>query len=229
MNHPLLVCSGLSKSFRLPDRQQVAAVSDAGLSVSRGQTVVICGPSGSGKTTLLMMAAGLLRPQSGTVLLGGQNIFAHSPTGRAELRRSKLGVILPMFHLLPYLDALANVSLAAPGTLGKQTAHRLLERVGLQDRARQLPDSMSAGERRRLMVARALVHQPELILADEPTTNLDSQSADIIRGLLHETAQNGTGLLIVTHESPELFHAEQVYEMRFGKLSSSQSNAQAGT
>jgi len=214
----LLDCQQLSQSFRLPDGSHLRAVQQVSLTLAQGQTVVVKGPSGSGKTTLLMMAAGMLRPQSGKVLLNGQDVYALSPARRGALRSSQIGVILPMFHLLPYLNAVSNISIAVPGVSGRRRAQQLMQRVGLPDRATQLPDGMSAGECRRLMVARALVHGPHWILADEPTSHLDDHSAGLIRELLREAAESGCGLLVVTHDDPALFHADCVYQMNAGNL-----------
>jgi putative ABC transport system ATP-binding protein len=218
MSPSLLAAENLTRHFPLPGREPVGAVVDASLKIASGQTVVVSGPSGSGKTTLLMMLAGMLKPDSGKVLLGGNDIYGMSTAQRVALRAKRIGVVLPMFHLLPYLSAAENLMLAADGQSARRQAADLLDRMGLADRARQLPDRMSAGERRRLMVARALVNEPELILADEPTSNLDPESAATISQLLGEKARSGCGLLVVTHQPPGDFSADIVYDMRKGHL-----------
>lgn len=218
MSQALLTAENLTRSFPLPGREPVVAVANADLQLDRGQIIVVRGPSGSGKTTLLMMLAGMLKPDSGTVLFSGCDIYSLSVSKRVDLRATRMGVVLPMFHLLPYLNAADNVSLGTRSQAERKQAADLLQRVGLADRAKQLPDRMSAGERRRLMVARALVHSPDLILADEPTANLDPDSSKLIRQLLCERVQAGSGLLIVTHDDPNAFSVEIVYDMRTGQL-----------
>jgi len=213
----LLECEQLTREFPISGKS-VRVVDAATLQVSRGEMVVIRGASGSGKTTLLMMAAGMLRPSAGLVRVLGQDPYQMSPDRRSRLRATSIGVVLPMFHLLPYLDAADNVALGYVGSHGRTEATKLLSSMGLGERVRQLPDRMSAGERRRLMVARAMLHQPPLVLADEPTANLDSANVDQITGLLREVKMRGGGVLVITHESPARFDADRIYQMRAGRL-----------
>jgi len=223
MVEQILECRDLSQSFRMPDGSRLNAVRQASLTLNCGQTLVVRGASGSGKTTLLMMAAGMMQPQNGHVFLDGNDIYTMPRTRRNRLRNQSMGVILPMFHLLPYLSAVNNVTLGISGATGRQRAIQLLDQMGLADRRNQKPDRMSAGECRRLMVARALVHRPRWILADEPTANLDDSSGGLIRGLLREQVQSGSGLIVVTHESPVLFGADDIYQMESGSLGKSES------
>ena len=137
MGTPSLDCQKLTQSFRMPDGSRLAAVNQASFILESGQTVVIRGASGSGKTTLLMMAAGMMRPQSGQALLEGQDIYSLSATRRAGLRSSQIGVILPMFHLLPYLNAVTNVALPASGVEGKGERKSYWSGSGLHDRRHQ--------------------------------------------------------------------------------------------
>jgi ABC-type lipoprotein export system ATPase subunit len=136
----------------------------------------------------------------------------------AALRAGFLGVVLPMFHLLPYMDAADNVALGYRGGGGRGKAIESLAAIGLAGRERQLPDRMSAGERRRLIVARALLHEPGLILADEPTSNLDEANAAEIAQMLKARALNGAGVLLITHESSQRFEADRVFSMESGRL-----------
>jgi len=212
----ILECTQLCKSFRLPGDQVLQAVDNLSLQLKPGQTLVIRGPSGSGKTTLLMMLAGMLAPCSGQVRLAGQDVYALSPSRRANLRRTSMGVVLPMFHLLPYLDAADNVSLGDTSSRARRRAIELLDQFGLASRARQLPDSMSAGERRRLMVARALMHRPEIVLADEPTSNLDDENASHIRKVLLEETRPSGVLVVVTHEPPSMYDTELCFSLPNG-------------
>jgi putative ABC transport system ATP-binding protein len=127
-----------------------------------------------------------------------------------------MGVVLPMFHLLPYLDAADNVSLGDTSSRARRRAIELLDQFGLASRARQLPDSMSAGERRRLMVARALMHRPEIVLADEPTSNLDDENASHIRKVLLEETRPSGVLVVVTHEPPSMYDTELCFSLPNG-------------
>ncbi len=215
---PILMCDGLSKLFIAAGDLQIKAVNSASLRLREHEVVVVHGSSGSGKTTLLMMLAGMLQPTSGSIQLFNRDLYGQSVSQRTRLRRDQIGVVLPMFHLLPYLDAAANVALGYGRKQGRARALELLDRLGLADRAKQLPDRMSAGERRRLLVARALIHQPRLLLADEPTSNLDEENGAIIQQLLIEHARAGNGVLIVTHEDPRRFKADSVYRMSAGSL-----------
>ncbi|TVP99866.1 MAG: ATP-binding cassette domain-containing protein [Planctomycetaceae bacterium] len=213
----LLDCHDLVRSFSIGG-VDVRVVDGVGLSVEPGELVVLGGPSGSGKTTLMMMAGGMLRPDSGSVRVCGEDPYAISADRRAALRASVIGLILPTFELLPYLDAADNVAIGYRGRGGRGVATELLEQIGLAGRAGQLPGRMSAGERRRLLVARGLVHRPSLVLADEPTANLDRESAEQVIRRLRAACQGGAGVLVITHEPPQLFGADRVYRMEAGRL-----------
>lgn len=200
------------------DGAELRAVDAASLQVSAGEVVVINGASGSGKTTLMMMAAGMLRPSAGEIRLMGRDPYQMNGGDSAALRAGFLGVVLPMFHLLPYLDAADNVALGYRGAGGRTKAIASIAAIGLAGRERQLPDRMSAGERRRLIVARALLHEPKLILADEPTANLDEANASEIAAMLKARAVDGAGVLLITHESSQRFEADRVFTMESGRL-----------
>jgi len=200
------------------DGAVLKAVDKACLRVAAGEVVVIRGASGSGKTTLMMMAAGMLRPSVGEIRLKGRDPYKMKGSDSATLRADFLGVVLPMFHLLPYLDAADNVALGYRGGGGRAKAIRLLAEISLAGRQRQSPDRMSAGERRRLIVARALLHEPKLILADEPIANLDESNAAEIAAMLKARAIEGAGVLVITHEPPQRFEADRVLMMESGRL-----------
>ncbi len=206
----------VSKVYRKSGRE-IWALDGLSLSVSRGEFVAVRGASGSGKTTLLLTMGGMIRPTAGQVLLDGEDLYSLPARRRARLRGEKIGFVFQMFHLLGYLSVLENVRSAClvggrrPG--GKDRAVELLEHVGLGDRLAHRPGELSAGEKQRVAMARALMRRPELILADEPTGNLDPDSASAVMSYLGEYHRDGGTVLLVTHESVAAEHAQRVVEM----------------
>ncbi|MBF6180657.1 ABC transporter ATP-binding protein [Nocardia otitidiscaviarum] len=201
----LLELNAVSKSY-LRGEERVHALRDLDLTVSAGEFVIVTGPSGAGKSTLLHVAGGLDAPDSGTVTVRGEDIWALSATARSAFRRRSLGFVFQFFNLVPMLDAVENVSLplvldGVPARTADTRARELLERVGLGDRARHRPGELSGGQMQRVSVARAMVARPALLLADEPTGNLDSTSSDAVLSLLRELAEeNDTAVIVVTHD-----------------------------
>jgi putative ABC transport system ATP-binding protein len=202
----------------------VRAVDGVTLSIERGQVVALRGPSGSGKTTLLLLAAALLAPDSGTVRFAGRDLASLSASELASYRRRKLGFIYQSTHLMSGVPAVENaaVKLLADGVPLKQArsvAAEWLERVGLLHRLAHTPERLSGGERQRVAIARALVNNPGLILADEPTGNLDSQRGSQILQLLASIAhEQQAAVLIVTHDPQAAAVADRAYGLRDGKL-----------
>jgi putative ABC transport system ATP-binding protein len=203
----------------------VRAVDDLSVSVQTGELVAIYGPSGSGKTTLLLLAAGLLAADSGTVRFDGTDLGALSKREVLEYRRTKLGFIFQNFNLVPGLSAEENVAL--PLLLRGIHRHEANERalaglddVGLLARARHSPAQLSGGEQQRVSIARALVGEPKLILADEPTGNLDSETGDAVLELLARLPhERSAAMMLVTHDARVALYADRVLAMRDGKLS----------
>jgi len=197
MNEAVLSARSLAKVY-LSGTQQLQVLRDVTLDVAAGESVSIRGESGSGKSTLLNLLSGLDAPDSGTILWAGA---PPAPNRRAEF----LGMVFQSFYLIPELDAEANVLMAArilrsPGAAQRARAKELLKRVGLAERATHLPAQLSGGERQRVAVARALVNSPKLLLADEPTGNLDEHTGDaVIELLLALCRETGTALVLVTH------------------------------
>jgi ABC-type lipoprotein export system ATPase subunit len=195
---------GLSKDYGR-DASLVHAVDGVDLTVAPGETVAIMGPSGCGKSTLLYLLGGLDRPTTGEIWLDGQDITRMSERALARLRREAVGFVFQAFHLMDELTAVENVELPAllagrsPRTARKR-AEELLERVGLANRARFLPAALSGGQRQRVAVARALVADPLVVLADEPTGNLDSASTRDVLQLFDQLHRAGQTLVIVTHD-----------------------------
>ena len=198
----MLQIENLVKTFPGPDGP-VAALQDVRLSVPAGGFVAVRGPSGCGKSTLLLAAGGLSAPDSGRVLLDGRDVYALPPSARASLRASMIGFVFQRFHLVPYLSVLDNVvspSLAGPVPGAGARARELLERFGLSHRLGHLPGQLSTGERQRTALARALLNRPRLLLADEPTGNLDAENAGIVLQALCDFAAGGGAVLLATHD-----------------------------
>ena len=217
----VLVIHNVTQTYRRPEGM-VEALVDVSLSVSAGEFVAVQGPSGSGKTTLLLAAGGLLAPGSGTVEIDGQNPYALPADRRAGLRAEKVGFVFQQFHLVPYLSVMDNVlvptlALSSPGA--QERARELIERFGLSDRSQHRPGELSVGERQRTGLARALFNEPKLILADEPTGNLDEENARTVTESLEEYARNGGAVLLVTHDSDAAGFAQKRWRLDNGELS----------
>jgi ABC-type lipoprotein export system ATPase subunit len=217
----LLTLTGVSKSFQR-GRETVVALDGVTLEVEKGEFVAMVGPSGSGKSTLLHLAGGLDQPESGTVLLGERDLGVLSAGDRAKIRRREIGFVFQFFHLIPTLTVAENVELpllldGVRDKAGSVTA--MLDRVGLGERAEHLPGELSGGEMQRAAIARALVAGPELILADEPTGNLDSANGAVVLDVLSaQVAEAGAALLMVTHDESAAKRADRVLHLRDGHL-----------
>ena len=202
---PVLQLKGVGKTYRSGD-EQVHVLVDFDFSLDAGEFVVVTGPSGAGKSTLLHIAGGLDAPDSGTVAVNGRDLWTLRTGARAAFRRRNLGFVFQFFNLVPMLTALENVSLplVLDGVSARSAdarAHELLRRVGLADRARHRPAELSGGQMQRVAVARALVARPTIILADEPTGNLDSHSSDEVLNLLRWLSdEDGAAVVLVTHD-----------------------------
>jgi len=216
----MVALRGVTRVFGKKGRQ-VRALDGVDLEVPSGEFVVVKGPSGSGKSTLLLTAGGMIRPTDGTVALAGQDIYSLPEARRARLRATHIGFVFQMFHLVPYLSALENVCL--PSRLGSPPASRddareLVARFGLSERADHRPAELSTGERQRVAVARAMVNRPQVILADEPTGNLDPESGAYVLDALSAFNRQGGTVLLVTHEEWVERAAHRVVQIRAGRL-----------
>lgn len=202
----------------------VRALDSISLSVQRGEWLAIMGPSGSGKSTLVNLLGCLDRADSGTVRIAGKDISTLSRKELDQFRADTVGFIFQQFHLIPYLTALENVMLAQyfHSMTDKQEAFTALERVGLADRAGHLPSELSGGEQQRVCIARALINQPPVLLADEPTGNLDAANQEIVTGLLRSLHQLGHTILMVTHDPEMARMADRIIDLQHGRLAAEQ-------
>jgi putative ABC transport system ATP-binding protein len=203
---------------------QVTALDNVSLEVAHGEFVAVMGPSGCGKSTLLHLVGGLDRPTGGTVMIEGQDLSGLDDDALTDLRRKRIGFIFQFFNLIPTLDALDNTAL--PLVLGgmkpadaQERAAEWLNRFNVSERSEHRPDELSGGERQRIAIARALVTEPSLILADEPTGNLDSQAASDFTKLLRETVDRWQrSILLVTHDDRISSYADRVLQMKDGRI-----------
>ena len=184
-------------------RGLVRALDGISLDVAEGEFVAVRGPSGSGKTTLLLTIGAMIRPSGGAVLIGGRDVYAIGTPDRGKLRADTIGFVFQMFHLVPYLNALENVLLPtlAGSTISRQDALDMLEALRLSDRIYHRPPQLSAGERQRVALARALLKKPDIILADEPTGNLDPSNAQQVMDTLADFHRSGGTVVAVTHDT----------------------------
>ncbi|NUR74420.1 MAG: ABC transporter ATP-binding protein [Hamadaea sp.] len=221
---PMVRAVGLSKVYG-EDESLVRAVDEVDLEVPAGQTLAVIGASGCGKSTLLQLLGGLDRPSYGQVWLGGRRIDQVGERALARLRRKAIGFVFQAYHLMDELTAAENVQLPAllagvsPRT-ARRRAMELLDRVGLGDRARRLPAELSGGQRQRVAVARALVNEPMVVFADEPTGNLDSAATHEILRLFADLRARGQTLVLVTHDERVAATADRVVSMRDGMVTS---------
>jgi putative ABC transport system ATP-binding protein len=203
MSDLLLKATNLHKSFAGPNGSPVQAVEGVDLEARKGEFIALRGPSGCGKSTLLFVAGGLLRPEEGIVEIDGENLYDQDAAKRASIRANHLGFVFQQFHLVPYLDALDNVlapTLARSISNAEEKANSLLDRFGLSNRRRHVPATLSVGEQQRVALARALLLEPKLLLADEPTGNLDPENAESILSHLATFSKEGGAVLMVTHD-----------------------------
>lgn len=223
MSEAVIKVAGVHKRFTQEERS-VHALRGLDLEVSTGGFVAVMGASGSGKSTLLNVIAGLTAPSEGSVSIGGQNIAKLDDQALTIFRRQHLGIVFQAYNLVPVLTASENVALplildGVARAEAQQRAAAQLERVGLADRASHRPDALSGGEQQRVAIARALVNNPTLILADEPTGNLDSVAADMICGLLTELhREEQRSIMLITHEASVACHAERVVVLADGVI-----------
>ncbi|PHI12468.1 ABC transporter ATP-binding protein [Fusobacterium polymorphum] len=196
------------------------ALKEVSFQVRKGEWVAIMGSSGSGKSTMMNIIGCMDKPSIGEVILDGQDITKESQNSLTKIRREKIGLIFQQFHLIPYLTALENVMVAQyyHSIPDEQEALHALERVGLKDRAKHLPSQLSGGEQQRVCIARALINSPEIILADEPTGNLDEVNEKIVIDILTQLHKEGSTIIVVTHDLEVGDVAERKIILEYGKI-----------
>ena len=217
----MIRCDEVTKTF-CKNGSKVLSLDRFTADIRDGEFIAVRGPSGSGKTTLLLTLGGMQRPSTGKVQFDEHDLYALSQAERANLRSRQIGFVFQMFYLVPYLDLLGNVLLASPGKPGKverQRANELLEQFGLSNRTAHRPDELSAGERQRLAVARALLNRPKILLADEPTGNLDPDNAAVVIDHFVQFHQSGGTVVLVTHGTATDTFANRIIRLNQGRLS----------
>jgi putative ABC transport system ATP-binding protein len=221
----ILAAQSLTKNYGR-GRKEVAGLTAVDLDIALGEYVAVVGPSGSGKTTLLLSLGGLIRPSSGKVFIEDTSIYDLRHAERIELRRSKIGFLFQTFNLIPYLTALENtqVPLMLAGKNRDEqriAAESLLEKVGLAERLYHKPSELSIGQQQRVALARTLANNPSIILADEPTGNLDPATSESVADMLKGLNQEGITIVMVTHDPRMAGHADRRVELVEGRITSS--------
>ena len=230
MNEPMLSARAVTKSYVMGKRS-LEVLCGVNLDVARGEFLALRGASGAGKSTLLHLIGGLDSPNSGDIYFDGQNLAAFPERKLTEFRNRRVGFVFQAYYLLPELDALENVCLPArmarvPAAQAAARGRELLSLAGLKDRMEHKPYELSGGEQQRVAIARALINEPELLLADEPTGNLDSHTGgEIIELLKNLHIKKQTTLIIATHDAKVAAHAQRVIELADGQIKSSSASS----
>ncbi|MCA9297531.1 MAG: ABC transporter ATP-binding protein [Phycisphaerales bacterium] len=211
----MIELEGVSRTFRTRGRT-IEALADVDLTIDQGAFLVVRGQSGSGKTTFLLTIGAMQAPTAGHVRFDGEDLYTRSASWRASFRARHIGFVFQSFHLLPYLSVLDNVLLSS--SHGRREALDMLERLGIGDRALQKPTRLSVGERQRAAVARALLIEPEAILADEPTGNLDDEHAGVIVDALEQANAEGRTVLLVTHRPHRIGRPVRTLHLERGRV-----------
>jgi putative ABC transport system ATP-binding protein len=230
----LIEIRDVTKTYDMGAETIVHALAGVSLSIEEGDYVAIMGPSGSGKSTLMNLIGCLDTPSTGSYVLKGREIATMNDDELAQIRNKEIGFIFQTFNLLPRADAVQNVELplvysGLPRRERKARAEKALDSVGLGTRKHHRPNEMSGGQRQRVAIARALVNDPSILLADEPTGNLDSKTGEEILALMDDLHRGGNTIILVTHEDELAQHAARVVRLRDGKIISDVRNKAAGT
>jgi putative ABC transport system ATP-binding protein len=226
----IIEAKGLCKVYRR-GREEIQALKNVDFCVKAGEFVSIIGPSGSGKTALLNVLGCLDTPSSGSLRLNGIEITGKKERDLVKIRRENIGFVFQQFYLMPTLTARENIELPLLFSKKKRSAKRIdevLQMVGLADRGDHLPGQLSGGEMQRVAIGRALINDPKIVLADEPTGNLDSATSEMIFGLFSELNKRGLTLIVVTHNLDLARRAEKMYTLRDGRIVSCEERACAG-
>jgi putative ABC transport system ATP-binding protein len=225
MSSNVIELTNITKMYDMGGAEEVHALQGVSVTIAKNEYVAIMGPSGSGKSTLMNIIGCLDTPTSGQYLFNGLNVSEMDDNELAKIRNKEIGFVFQTFNLLPRSDALHNVELpliygGLPSSERRRRASEVLEQVQLADRAHHKPNELSGGQRQRVAIARALVTRPSIILADEPTGNLDSKTGEEIMMLLEELHHRGNTIILVTHEADIAEHAHRTIRLRDGKIES---------
>ena len=212
----MIEIKNLTKTY-LSNGEKVNALDNISMNIDEGEFIVIRGASGSGKTTLLLTLGAMLKPTNGSYLFNDEEVYSLSGKERNHFRGNNIGFVFQMFHLLPYLTLLENVTVPAFGT-HESEAEKMLEELGLGDRINHKPFALSAGEKQRTAVARALINNPKIILADEPTGNLDPENAAEVMKTFSQFQKNGGTVIVVTHGTEADKFANRIISLKKGKI-----------
>ncbi len=229
----IIVLKNIEKLYKI-GKELIYALRDISLNVQKNEYVALMGPSGSGKSTLMNMLGCLDTPSNGEYILNGHSVATMSDSQLAEIRNKEIGFVFQTFNLLPRATTLENVALplvyaGMSKAAREERAKEVLEQVGLGDRMSHKPNELSGGQRQRVAIARALVNNPAIILADEPTGNLDSKTSIEIMGLLETIHNNGNTIILVTHEEDIAIHAHRIVRLRDGLVESDTVNTNITT
>lgn len=230
---PIIELSNIKKEYKI-GTEEIHALNGVTLSINKNEYVALMGPSGSGKSTLMNMLGCLDSPTSGEYILNGLSVAQMNDNELAEVRNKQIGFVFQTFNLLPRATTLENVMLplvyaGIDKSTREEMAKRVLEQVGLGNRMLHKPNELSGGQRQRVAIARALVNNPAIILADEPTGNLDSKTSIEIMGLFEEIHKNGNTIILVTHEEDIAMHAHRIVRLKDGKVESDNLNSSITT
>jgi putative ABC transport system ATP-binding protein len=230
----ILFCDGVHKTYNISRPNEVRALIDVNREIERGSFTLLRGPSGSGKTTLLGILGALDRPSRGRVMLDDKDLARCSGETLSTIRRSRIGFVFQNFNLLPRLPARENVAMPLiPADMAEQDRRKkalsLLERVGLGDRAHHAPEEMSGGEQQRVAIARALINDPDIIILDEPTSNIDAEAANLLFQILADLKEEGRTIIASSHDEDLYHRADRIFELRRGSLALFQQFPAAGS
>jgi putative ABC transport system ATP-binding protein len=222
MTAAFIEARNLRKTYRV-GKVEVEALRGISFEIQRGEFVSVVGPSGSGKSTLFYLLGGLTRPDGGSVVLDGDDLAALSDAQRTRMRKRKIGFVFQKFNLLPTLDAYSNILIAREisgnGNHDADYFNRITELLGLSKRLAHRPAELSGGEQQRVALARALINRPAVVLADEPTGNLDSKNSEVVLGMLRRSNQElGQTVLMITHNPEAAKHGDRIIHMRDGEI-----------
>lgn len=222
MGDAFIAAQNLRKTYHV-GKVEVEALRGISFNVQRGEFVSVVGPSGSGKSTLFYLLGGLTNPDGGSVVLDGQDLASLTDSQRTRMRKRKIGFVFQKFNLLPTLDARSNILIAREisgnGHNDPEYFSRITELLGLSKRLQHRPAELSGGEQQRVALARALINRPAVVLADEPTGNLDSQNSDVVLSMLRRSNQElGQTVLMITHNPDAARHGDRIIHMRDGRI-----------